>query len=127
MSEAHARMHLREYVNDVDVNLAIQTCLFSFIATQKYSVQRTLQRKFKRYLSFQQVRALNFHPTALNLHPTALNIHPTDLPALLCEECGRLYCYPYCYPYSYLYYVDSKGFTDRLHPNFGRTTTFSAY
>ena len=39
MSEASARMHLREYVNDQDVNLAIQTCLESFISTQKYSVQ----------------------------------------------------------------------------------------
>mmetsp|Transcript_31335 Transcript_31335/g.43462 ORF Transcript_31335/g.43462 Transcript_31335/m.43462 type:complete len:877 (+) Transcript_31335:109-2739(+) len=54
MSEASARMHLREYVNDSDVNLAIQTCLASFIATQKYSVQRSLQRKFKQYLSFQR-------------------------------------------------------------------------
>uniref|UniRef100_A0A7S0RHF6 DNA replication licensing factor MCM2 n=1 Tax=Pyramimonas obovata TaxID=1411642 RepID=A0A7S0RHF6_9CHLO len=63
MSEANARMHLREYVNDEDVNLAIQTCLHSFIATQKYSVQRTMQRKFKHYLSFQQ----DFNSLALDL------------------------------------------------------------
>mmetsp|Transcript_25307 Transcript_25307/g.42404 ORF Transcript_25307/g.42404 Transcript_25307/m.42404 type:complete len:904 (-) Transcript_25307:420-3131(-) len=63
MSEAHARMHLRDYVNDEDVNKAIQTCLQSFIATQKYSVQRTLTRKFKHYLSFQQ----DFNALALDL------------------------------------------------------------
>lgn len=63
MSEASARMHLREYVNDQDVNLAIQTCLESFISTQKYSVQRTLMRKFKGYLSFQK----DFNALALDV------------------------------------------------------------
>ncbi|KAK3286195.1 hypothetical protein CYMTET_6236 [Cymbomonas tetramitiformis] len=51
LSEAHARMHLRESVNDFDTNVAIRIVLESFIATQKYSVQRTLQKKFKKYLT----------------------------------------------------------------------------
>jgi DNA replication licensing factor MCM2 len=31
MSEAHARMHLREIVNDIDVSVAISVMLDSFI------------------------------------------------------------------------------------------------
>lgn len=34
MSEAHARMHLRERVTQVDVNLAIKVMVESFISTQ---------------------------------------------------------------------------------------------
>jgi DNA replicative helicase MCM subunit Mcm2 (Cdc46/Mcm family) len=63
MSEASARMHLREYVNDADVNLAIRTCLESFVSTQKYAVQRTLQRKFKGYLTYQK----DFNALALDV------------------------------------------------------------
>ena len=36
MSEAHARMHLREYVRDDDVDMAVRTMLESFIQAQKY-------------------------------------------------------------------------------------------
>lgn len=43
-AEAHARMHLRDVVGESDVNLAIQTCLESFIDTQKFSVQKTIQK-----------------------------------------------------------------------------------
>ena len=51
MSEAHAAMHLREHVNDDDVDVAIRTMLESFISTQKLSVQKTLQRVFRKYTS----------------------------------------------------------------------------
>lgn len=44
MSEAHARMHLREYVRSDDVNMAIQTTVDSFISAQKYSVMKTLRK-----------------------------------------------------------------------------------
>ncbi|KAI0988504.1 hypothetical protein GJ496_010739 [Pomphorhynchus laevis] len=44
MSEAHARMHLREYVSDDDVNMAIRVMVESFIDTQKYSVIRQIRR-----------------------------------------------------------------------------------
>lgn len=44
MSEAHARMHLRDYVNEDDVNMAIRIMLESFISTQKFSVMRTMRK-----------------------------------------------------------------------------------
>ena len=44
MSEAHARMHLRQHVTEEDVDMAISVLLNSFISTQKYGVQRALQK-----------------------------------------------------------------------------------
>ena len=43
-AEAHAKMHLREYVADDDVNMAIRVMLESFIDTQKYSVMRSMRK-----------------------------------------------------------------------------------
>ncbi|CAL1543351.1 unnamed protein product [Lymnaea stagnalis] len=54
MSEAHARIHLRDYVNEDDVNMAIRVMLESFISTQKFSVMRTMRKTFGRYLSFRK-------------------------------------------------------------------------
>ncbi|KAK3868016.1 hypothetical protein Pcinc_026562 [Petrolisthes cinctipes] len=54
MAEAHARMHLREYVHEDDVNMAIRVMLESFIDTQKFSVMRTMKKNFARYLSFKR-------------------------------------------------------------------------
>lgn len=44
MAEAHARIHLREYVHEDDVNMAIRVMLESFIDTQKFSVMRTMKK-----------------------------------------------------------------------------------
>merc|ERR1711915_987911 len=46
LAEAHARLHLREYVTEDDVNMAIRTMLESFIDTQKFSVMRSMRRNF---------------------------------------------------------------------------------
>jgi len=54
MAEAHARMHLREYVHEDDVNMAIRVMLESFIDTQKYSVMRNMKKTFSSYLSFKR-------------------------------------------------------------------------
>lgn len=54
MSEAHARMHLRDNVNDVDVNFSIRMMLESFISAQKFSIMKKMQTTFQRYLSFQK-------------------------------------------------------------------------
>ncbi|KXZ41031.1 hypothetical protein GPECTOR_950g209 [Gonium pectorale] len=51
MSEASARMHLRDYVADHDINVAIKMMVHSFIGSQKFTVQQTLERKFARYLT----------------------------------------------------------------------------
>ncbi|MEW5319319.1 MAG: hypothetical protein WDW38_010479 [Sanguina aurantia] len=63
MSEAHARMHLRDYVSDDDISVAIKMMVGSFIQTQKYSVHKTLQAKFKRYLTLPS----DFHALLLSL------------------------------------------------------------
>ena len=44
MAEGHAKMHLRDYVNEDDVNMAIRIMLESFISTQKFSVMRTMRK-----------------------------------------------------------------------------------
>eukprot|EP00249_Psilotum_nudum_P028835 c38786_g1_i1 orf=143-2887(+) len=54
MSEAHARMHLRNYVIEDDVNMAIRVLLDSFISTQKYGVQKALQKSFKKYMTYKR-------------------------------------------------------------------------
>lgn len=50
MSEASAMMHLREYVNEQDVDSAISVMIESFISTQKHSVQKMLTKKFHNFL-----------------------------------------------------------------------------
>jgi len=50
MSEAHAKMHLREHVREDDVDASIQMMLTSFISAQKFSVRRNLERGFAKYL-----------------------------------------------------------------------------
>ncbi|KAI8464621.1 MAG: MCM2/3/5 family-domain-containing protein [Monoraphidium minutum] len=50
MSEAHARMHLRDAVTGDDVQVAIRVMVESFISTQKYSLQRELQRSMRRFI-----------------------------------------------------------------------------
>lgn len=52
MSEAHARMHLRQHVTQEDVDMAIRVLLDSFISTQKFGVQKALQKVFKEILIF---------------------------------------------------------------------------
>jgi len=54
MAEAHAKMHLREFVSEDDVNMAMRVMLESFIDTQKYSVMKTMKRNFARYLSYKR-------------------------------------------------------------------------
>ncbi|XP_064633421.1 DNA replication licensing factor mcm2-like [Lineus longissimus] len=54
MAESHAKMHLRDYVNEDDVNMAIRIMLESFISTQKFSIMRSMKKTFNRYLSFRR-------------------------------------------------------------------------
>lgn len=54
MAESHAKMNLRDYVNEDDVNMAIRIMLESFISTQKFSVMRTMRKTFGRYLSYKK-------------------------------------------------------------------------
>lgn len=44
LSEAHAKLHLRPYVNDDDVACATKIMLECFINTQKSSIMRTMKK-----------------------------------------------------------------------------------
>jgi len=49
MSEAWAKMHLRDYVRSDDIDHAIEMLLESFLQSQKVSVARQLTKKFEKY------------------------------------------------------------------------------
>ena len=51
MAEAHARMNLRSYVRSDDIDLAIKMLLESFLQSQKYSIAKNLQKRFRNYLT----------------------------------------------------------------------------
>lgn len=57
MAEAHAKMHLRDYVRDDDMDASIRMMLESFITAQKFSVRRSLRRSFAKYISSGEDRA----------------------------------------------------------------------
>ncbi|KAK4883602.1 hypothetical protein RN001_006921 [Aquatica leii] len=54
MAEAHARLHLRDYVQEEDVNMAVRMMLESFVETQKYSVMKSMRQVFHRYLLYKK-------------------------------------------------------------------------
>jgi DNA replication licensing factor MCM2 len=64
ISEAHARMHLREYVNEDDVNMAVRIAIESFVDTQKYSITKTMRRVC---LFFYYFNLLNDHIKLIDL------------------------------------------------------------
>ena len=47
MSEASAKMHLRDYVRGDDIDLAIQVMVGSFVSAQKSSIKKQLERGFR--------------------------------------------------------------------------------
>jgi len=54
IAESHAKMHLREFVSEDDVNMAMRVMLEGFIDTQKYSVMKAMRKNFSRYLSYKR-------------------------------------------------------------------------
>merc|ERR1712128_27597 len=56
IAESHAKMHLREFVSEDDVNMAMRVMLESFIDTQKYSVMKNMKKNFSKYLSYMRNR-----------------------------------------------------------------------
>lgn len=62
VAEARAKMHLRDFVRDDDVDMAIRMVLKSFIRSQKLSVRTNLERQFRSYLNFSK------HSYTLLLH-----------------------------------------------------------
>lgn len=51
MSEAWAKLHLREHVRSDDIDHAIEMLLESFLASQKVTVATQLKKKFQKYLA----------------------------------------------------------------------------
>ena len=50
MSEASAKMALREYVRADDIDLAISVTVGSFVSAQKISIKKTLERVSRFYI-----------------------------------------------------------------------------
>lgn len=57
LAEANAKMHLRAYVIEDDVNLAMRVVLESFIETQKFTIARQMRKTFSKYLSYKKDNA----------------------------------------------------------------------
>ena len=54
-SQNTQKMHLRAYVIEDDVNLAMRVVLESFIETQKFTIARQMRKTFSKYLSYKKV------------------------------------------------------------------------
>ena len=54
IAESHAKMNLREFINEDDANMAMRVMLKSVFDTQKYSVMKNMKRNFSRYLSYKK-------------------------------------------------------------------------
>ena len=51
LSEAHARLHLNEFVRESDVDMAIRIIVSSFVETQKFSVAKQMARTFSEFIN----------------------------------------------------------------------------
>jgi DNA replication licensing factor MCM2 len=76
MAEANARMHLRDYVQEDDVNMAIRMMLESFVETQKYSVMKSMKnvrlRLFFCVIISLKLEMLSFHFTSRITHKSCV-------------------------------------------------------
>lgn len=54
IAEAHARMHLREFVRDDDIDMAIRVVATSFIESQKFSVMKNMQQVFQKFITYKK-------------------------------------------------------------------------
>lgn len=50
LSEAHAKIYLRNEVTKEDIDVGIRTMLDSFIMTQKNSIAKDIKKKFSKYM-----------------------------------------------------------------------------
>jgi hypothetical protein len=88
LAEAHAKMHLREFVVEDDVNMAIRIVLESFIETQKFSVMRAMRRvRNMTYLIYQFVSPLIYSNIILlfSLYSNLAGTWPTSVTTTSCS------------------------------------------
>ena len=80
-------MHLRGYVRQDDVDMAIRVTLTSFIESQKYSVMKNMRRKFQKYVTYKRDNNELLMFLLLNLHQETLSYHQTrynqDIPDVI--------------------------------------------
>jgi DNA replication licensing factor MCM2 len=95
LAEAHAKMHLREYVTEDDVSVAIRVALETFIAAQKQAVSKSMRNRFHKYLAYRRdnnellfyllqslVRdMLTFHQSRYGYEPSTVSIPEDDFKA----------------------------------------------
>lgn len=67
MAEASAKMHLRDHVQESDMNLAIRMALDSFVDTQKYSVMKSMRQVRSHIFSYLHPRSTFYFTTLINL------------------------------------------------------------
>ena len=86
MSEAWARLHLRDHVRSDDIDHAIEMLLESFLQSQKVSVARQLGKKFEKYRTRQK------DTTQLLLHTLKNSIKErvSNSPILIIIALGQL-------------------------------------
>jgi len=96
MSEAHARMHLRQHVTQEDVDMAIRVLLDSFISTQKFGVQKALQKVLKEILCLFSNNCYSFLVAAGHVLPdaayTSINILYCSTNSLCHLVIGSIIC-----------------------------------
>ena len=61
MSEAHAKIHLRDYVRHDDIDFAIKMMVESFLQSQKETVRRNLRKKLEKYLKTDEDSLQSIH------------------------------------------------------------------
>ncbi len=61
MSEAHAKIHLRDYVRTDDIDFAIKMMVESFLQSQKETVKRNLKKKLEKYLRSDEESLQSIH------------------------------------------------------------------
>ena len=54
ISEAHAKIHLRTVIRNDDIDFGIKIMLESFLMSQKFSVSKSMKKKFAHYLTAQE-------------------------------------------------------------------------
>lgn len=82
IAEAFAKMHLREVVTRVDIDMALSVVLDSFCGTQKTAIKKALQRKFRKYLVLPEddaQSAVSFLATTLSASGGTRSVPTSDL------------------------------------------------
>jgi len=98
ISEASAKIELRQYVIASDLDFAIMMILESFIQSQKHQVAEELRRKFKRYITqsmpladqFMTLLERLFREKAADYQADGKEIEASKIPVLMTDIVSRI-------------------------------------